>query len=247
MKTIDCYWEKTLNCKTCEILVERNDTYNHNFFLSLENNYQYIVVKVPMNMMEFNYGLAHKGYILCEMQYKISINYNDFNFNDPLIRRITPYASFQEITSEEEFNLLLDKITVNMFSTDRISLDPLFGPTIGCKRYRNWMKNSYETKQSKFLYLLYKGERVGFSMYQEKGDETDGILNGLFTEHQAKGLGSIVASHHIIRASQEGNYLRKYTTSISSNNIPVQHIYNHLHFSTDNMYYVFIKHTKSYL
>ena len=33
---------------------------------------------------------------------------------------------------------VIDKITPGMFSTDRVSLDPLLGMDVACIRYKNW-------------------------------------------------------------------------------------------------------------
>lgn len=245
MKINNCFWETALNSTTCEVQIEETDLFDANKFMQLEKDFQYIVVKAPMNMIEFNYGLAKMGYITCEVQCRISITYSDFDFYNPLVKRIYPYTEFKNITSASDINLLLNNITPNMFSTDRITLDPYFGKETGCKRYKNWITYAFENNQMNFLWFIYKGEKVGFSMYKENAETTEGVLGGLFTQYQAKGLGIITATRHLLHAKKNSMNMKKYITCISSNNQAVLRIYNRLNFQIEKMQYVFIKHTNN--
>lgn len=245
MKVIDCYWEMTNLCRsTVEIEVENGDAFIEETFLMLEKKYEYIVVKVPMKMSDFNYGLAKMNFIMTEVQCRLSKEYRDFNFSDSMIKRIIPHISFKKIETKESLEKLLNRITPSMFSTDRISLDPDFGLNISCLRYKNWINFNYENDNSKFLTIQYDSKNVGFSMYKQNEGKVEMILGGIYKEFQSRGIGIITPTRHFLYAKQTGEEIKKVSTSISSNNMPLWKIYNHFNFKVDSLYYVFIKHPK---
>ena len=85
MKIIDCYWElKNLGEKTAEVMVEKKDSFQRDVFEDVNHKFSYVVVKVPMNMMGFNFGLSSMGFTMIETQINISKRYKKFNFEDKL-------------------------------------------------------------------------------------------------------------------------------------------------------------------
>ena len=243
MKIIDCYWElKNIGDTTAEIIVEKGDCYQREIFENVEQKFSYVVVKVPMSMLDFNFGLSQFGYTISEIQCKLSKKFNDFNINDKLIQIVYEDVTFREIHDEALFNEVLDSITPNMFSTDRITLDPHYGPNIGCQRYKNWMQTAFENKTSSFLATFYKGQLAGFSMYKKEKDNVEGILGGNFSKFQSSALGIVTPTRHFLHAYKNNENFKKYHTSISTNNVPVWQLYNYLHYKIDQLYYVFVKH-----
>ena len=69
MEIVNCYWEKdNLNKDVVEITFSLSDNFNVDEIISLESQYDYIVIKVPMNMVNVNFQLSKIGYILVENQ-----------------------------------------------------------------------------------------------------------------------------------------------------------------------------------
>lgn len=243
MKVTDCYWEKAnIDKTTVEIEIEQSDIFDDKALFDFEQHYEYVVVKVPMKMSGFNCGLSKMGYTMSEVQCKLSKEYREFDFEDRLIQRMLPHISFSKIEDKESLCALVNKITPGMFSTDRISLDPYFGLDIAAQRYKNWMSSAFSGGSAQFLSLKYDNNEVGFSMYKQEDGLVEMILGGIFEEFQSRGIGIMTPTRHLLYAKQTGEKLKKVSTTISSNNVPVWKIYNHFNFKVDSLYYVFIKH-----
>lgn len=242
MKLIDCFWElDVLGCRVAEVIIDTTDVLTEKDF-DCVRDFDYVVVKVPMHMVNTNYLLSKMGFALAEVQCKLSKTYKSFDFDDKLIKYLYPDVTFSEITDRGEFDMLLDSITPNMFSTDRITLDPVFGKEKGCQRYKHWMNDAFVNGNANFMSIIYKAEPVGFSMYKTDNGVIDGILGGIFEKYQSYGIGMLTPTRHFLNAKKTNTSFKKLCTSISSNNEPVWKFYNYLNFKIDQLYYVFIKH-----
>ena len=245
MRIIDCEWElKNIGKKTCEVLIDKNDIVDDNLLHVLDSEYEYQVVKVDPDNIAANIKLGDNGFHLVETQIDLELKYQEFNFNDSLIKYIEPDISFKDINEREGFEGILNRVTPEMFITDRIALDPYFGLDYSYMRYCNWMKTAFDNQTAQFLSLQYKGEGVGFSMYRIKDGIWHGDLGGIFPS-AGVGLGLMLVSGGFIYIKQRGLNIKKIVTSISSNNASVIQPYNYCHFSFKKFKYVFVKHKNS--
>lgn len=245
MKVINAYWEKkNLGLDAVELTVEGGDLFDLKYIEDCMGNCDYLVVKVPMNMSEFNIGLSNLGFSLIETQFAISKKYADFDFSDRLTRAFYPHADMRIIETSEELESTLDRFTPNMFSTDRIYLDPYFPREASMIRYKNWIRTEFEGKTARVEHILYDGKVVGFVCSRECNGVIHGLLGGIFEDCKFAGLGVLTISSIFLSAHKNGKPFKMHKTSISSNNVPVWRIYNHLGYTVDNMTYVFVKHTK---
>ena len=245
MKFVNCIWElDNLGEHVCEITVSKSDRFEIDLFDSEVSFYDYVVVKVPMTHLDFNFGLTDLGYTMVETQLNISKKYKDFNFEDKLVRLLYSHTDERIVTTEEELELILNRITPDMFSTDRIYLDPHFDNGISSYRYKNWIRTEFKNNSSIISKLLYDGTMVGYSMERFENGVLHGLLGGIFEEEQSEGLGLLTACASFISANKYNRPFKIGKTAISSNNIPMLQIYNYLHFKIDSMTYVFVKHNK---
>ncbi len=245
MKVIDCVWElDNLGEKVVEINVEKHDVFNKDSLLTSMIGYDYLVVKVPMNMPDFNFGLSSLGFSVVETQMNISKRYKDFPFDDRLVKQIYPKAYIRDIETKKELDEIIDRMTPDMFSTDRIYLDPYFSHEKSCHRYQNWMRTEFD-KGTSITKTFYDDINVGLGMERKKEDGTRiGLLGGIYEQYQSEGLGLMTACVGFINAHKENQPFKIMRTSISSNNIPMMQFYNYLGFNIDSMTYVFVKHNK---
>ena len=242
MEVFNCFWEKrNLGCSAVEVLVDMKDRFCVNDFISLQN-YDYIVVKVPVNKLDFNFGLSNLGYVMFEMQMDMHANMNSFNFQEKNIKRILPNISFEEIKSKDVLDKLLSKITPGMFSTDRISLDPFFGMERGCNRYINWIRDEFVNDNSKTIYIVYKGKNVGFATFKVTQELIKGLIGGLFPDYQNDGIGLLTPCVAPLYAKINKLSINKIINPISSNNKAVWDLYEYFGFKPHRPHYVFIKH-----
>ena len=170
-------------------------------------------------------------------------NMKTFNFEERSLKRLLPFARYEEVTKELELDELLSKITPGMFSTDRVSIDPYFGLEIGCTRYKNWIKDVFNNRSAIIENLFYKDVNVGFAMLKEE-ESLKGLVGGLFSEYQDDGIGMLTPCMVPMYAKMKGITSKKVYAPISSNNKAVWELYEHLGFIPKQPHYVFVKHNK---
>ena len=241
MKIVDCIWElKNLDKRTVEISVGKEDTFSRDIILQSISNYEYAVVKVPMDMPTFNIELSEMGFVCIETQMNVGISLHDFDFSK--VAHLYSDTSYELINNDNDFTSVVSNLLPGMFSTDRISLDPQFGEDIACRRYINWLTSEYESKRSQLIKVIYKNEHIGFMLIKTDGDTIDLILNGLYKQYQGKGLGILTPASPMMYIKKNSLNIAQEVTSISSNNIPVVKLYNRLNFQLLKHTYVFVKH-----
>ena len=241
MKVVYCFWEKrNLGCNVAEVSVESTDHFD---IKDLEDFscYDYVVVKVPANKMDFNFGLSQLGYSMIELQMEMQVKIKDFNYDHKNLRLISEDVDFQQIKTEDELNDILSKLTTDMFTTDRIHIDPYFGPELSRIRYVNWLKDEFERNSSVILKLFYKGMNVGFSMFRGESN-IRGLLGGIYAEYQSLGLGALTTCSLPLYIKKKNLNVKRILGDISSNNIPVWVLYEFFGYRAFNPRYVFVKH-----
>lgn len=240
MRIIDCPWElKNLNCRVVEISVDTNEELEVDTLLSLESRYDYIVMKIGYGRVDHYEKVSQLGYYLIETQMTLLKNYVDWHIeNDPLTTKILQQLSVEPITTNEDFDELMDLISENMFTTDRIYLDPHFGPGYSMQRYKNWTRTEWQ--RGALLYKHYfRGIYVGFSLCKLVGNELSVLLAGCFEKYQKSGIGFWLPLIPLIYKNVPH---KVYTTHISTNNFPVWQMYNRHQYLVTNFDYVFVKH-----
>lgn len=241
MKIVHCEWEiVNLDKKTIEITIESKDKFDVNSLTDLYSGFEYVVIKVPMMMIDFNDGLSSLGFTLMENQMNVSKEIVSFDYS--VIKSIYSDVDFKKENSVEVLDSVLKRLTSKMFLTDRITLDKHFGPFVGMKRYQNWIKTEVIHRTSELNVISYKGIDVGFMLFKIENGVFKLLLNGLYEEWQGKHLGVITPASPLIYAQRYNHYINKIVTNISSNNIPCVKLYNRLGFTLDSQTYVFIKH-----
>lgn len=240
MKIIDCPWElANLDCRVAEISVSTDEIIDKTLIADLETKKDYLVLKVQACKMINNIIAFEMGFVLAETQLALIKAKRDWNFDaDPLTKRLMEQSSVERIVSEQDFEELMDSITEDMYSTDRIYLDPKFGPKYSMRRYKNWTRTEWE--HGALLYKhFFRGKYVGYSLCKQQGSELICLLAGCFEQYQKTGIGLWIPLVPELLPDVE---YTKYTTHVSTNNIPVWQMYNHQKYVVGGFDYVFVKH-----
>lgn len=240
MKIVDCPWElANLDCRVAEISVSADEVIDKVLIADLEPKYDYLVLKIPSGTMVNNIIASEMGFVLAETQMLMVKNKRDWNFEaDPLTKRLMEQLTVEQITTKEGLEELLSLITDDMFNTDRIYLDPVFGSKYSARRYKNWTRTEWERGTMLYKYL-FRGKYVGFSLAKRQGDDLVCLLAGCFEQYQNTGIGLWIPLVPELYPNME---YKRYTTHISTNNIPVWRMYNHQKYEVAGFDYVFIKH-----
>lgn len=243
MQTVDCPWEiANIGKRTLQFNYSFKDSYNTQEVRECLEGYKYVVAKVPCGNMNVFLGLQQDGFTVMETQMSLSKKIKDFNTNDRLLIPFRNRISYNLISSEDGLKEVLSRMTSGMFSTDRIYLDPYFGPEVGLHRYRNWVKSEFSRGSILFEFSV-DGNAVGFGLRRMEGDTSYGLLGGVYEQYQREGYGILTAANNCLFSTAMGfNDIKQCKTAISSNNKPMLDFYNYLQFKIYKIEYVLVKH-----
>lgn len=246
MIIVDCKWDKAnLGENVCEVSVPVDEVFDETELDNLDNVFSYQVVKVATGNVSYMLKLQQMGFSLIETQINWTTRIIDFNRSHQLIERFSSAITFEDISTNEDLDDLLSHIDYNMFSTDRISLDPQYGPAVGRRRYCNWIRNEFENSSAYIAFILLDGMKIGFFMLNVKEKRAYGSLAGIFKKYQDMGFGILTSSSMPLYILDRKLDVKVYDTSTSSNNTSNTKIYSMLGFQIKSMNYVFIKHHTS--
>lgn len=213
MKVVNATWEKrNLLVDTVEITIESNDSIDE-INAGLDNlDAEYCVLRIPANRADLLFVVQEKGYVFVEDSILISSKLKDIN-RSCLEQRFYDAVEVERADARD-IELICSEINKGLFNSDRIFLDPMFGPEIAQKRYINWLQDEYE-RGTDFYKYIYKNKFVGFFGLREveKARYTS-FLGGIFTEYQKGGIGAVVKVPEVVK--RLGG--REVSTNVSSNN-----------------------------
>ena len=237
MKIVDCFWElANLDCRVAEVTVLPEEELSHDTISALEEKYDYIVLKLPVGNFP-SYECATKArYAFIEAQLSIQKKMDSWNLS-PKDKKLLSRFSAVEVTDVAGMEEVLSKITEKMFTTDRIYLDPAFGPEYSARRYRNWTRTAFE--QGAILHrFFYKDQEIGYGLSKYEDNVIHGLLGGAY---EGEGMGLIVPTGPLFIENRRIDWFK---TKISANNTPVLRLYNHFNFEITNVEYVFVKYVR---
>jgi hypothetical protein len=246
MKIIDAYWEKrNIGMDASEIIIEKKDLLDKDNVLSTIRNIivdpKYIVIKIPVSELSFLHSLEKIGFNFMECQYQISRNLKDYSPPEVFSSLLEEVTTVSIDKNSQQLNWLLGNIETDMFSTDRIYLDPTFPSGTASLRYKNWIKDIFFNDQTMCFNVIKNNVSVGFGI--AKIDECKGdvqnILGGCWKSYQGLGLGPAFIHAPFLYFR---NKAKRIITNISSNNIAVFRLYSLFSYRVDKACYV-LRHT----
>jgi hypothetical protein len=241
MKTVNCYWElENLGLPTVEVSYDLNEPFDKEELLRQIDGYKYAVAKVTCGNVDCLLGLQEQGFQLIETQLNFTKKYDDFDFEDKIVKLATRNIEFRPVKTEEDLNVVLENMTLGMFTTDRVYLDPKLGPALGLRRYQNWMRTEFH-KGTTFFTFWHGNDIVGFEMIDDRQECINGLLGGVYEKYQ-RGYGMLTACAVPMYAKVNNKPFKLWRGPVSSNNMPVIQLFNHLNFKLEKMTYVLVKH-----
>ena len=242
MRMIDAYWEKrNLGIDVQEVICAANDSDEELKDILLRLTVPYSVVKIPANCISLLMAAGQMGYSLIET----SIHYEGKvkNIVPPsLYERFNRFVSVETADEQMMEKVLKEIESGNIFTTDRIALDPFFSKKIAGVRYSNWCKDEIEAGADMEI-AYYKGVPAAFNVSKEKKGRPGayvGLIGGVFTEFIENGLGFLLVQCEVETCKKNGGQWCLGTTS--SNNLPSLRLHLHYGFDVSSLEYVLIKH-----
>lgn len=123
----------------------------------------------------------------------------------------------------------IEAIAGQAFVTGRFQIDPYLDPALGERRYRTWVRNSFESRTQQVLKAVRDGAIAGFFIVEERADLCAyWHLTAIAPEFQGRGFGIAVWRAMIERHQHRG--MTSVETTISAHNLPVMNLYVRLGF-----------------
>ena len=242
MKIVEAVWEqRNLSENAFEVTLTPNDTiaaFQEAEKDMLKKGATYIVVKTPVGIPEFIFGLPKIGYIMVETAFHMVLKKQDYTI-PPYLARLDRNISVAHVTDPAHVERILSEIKEGIIITDRISLDPAFTDEQAANRFVNWSRDLLKT--NRLLEMSISGKPFGFGMYQGIDAKTAYLnFSGVFHTYKDKGLGLLMLKKFYEVVWSEGFEIMKWT--IVSNNPRV--LRANLAFGVDieSMNYTFISH-----
>lgn len=216
MKIVEATWERrNLGRDVWEITLGREDMADVGKTLAALNDSRfagaYVCVKMPVGNLKVLHALEDDGFRFLETQLSLM---SRFDADDVmgLCENANAHVEFVTVEKNEAaWERVISKVVPEMFDSDRISLDPLLGPEIACRRYQNWMRDLLQNPNSELMLMMLDGREVAFNIDIVEGGTRHGMLAGNFPEFKNTGYGLA-----LIAGTPEKH--RKIRTAVSSNN-----------------------------
>lgn len=242
MKIINAYWDtRSLGRKTLEVLVEPGDgVLDVAEALHGDNESQYIVVKTEPGVFELSQFLTSEGFMFAECSLEVLLNLRRYEMPKLAQRYMEDISCRRSDDSSKE--MIFQRIKEGVFDTDRIALDGHFGQGVSAARYLNWIED--EMRSGANLYhVFFQDEEVGFFVLKEviPGIEANPFLASLYNGYKGSGLGMcVVVGVEIEEALRRG--IKRMRTHVSSNNVNVLNLYEHMGYHVSRIQNVYVKH-----
>lgn len=240
MRIIDAVWEKrNLDVECTEFEIGAGEKGCDLVDQIQQTTTEYQVAKVEVGNVDVQLMLQDNGFKFYETNYQLERKLKPGETLPAIYKRFKKDLSYRVATEEEINNILEIVESGEMFTTDKVALDPHFSAKHSGHRYvvraRDMLKDGAPT-----VLGLFKGNVVSFTIYEIKDGYCLAYIGGMFKEYRDKGLGFIplyVTAEHIL--DNGGKILR---TGVSSNNPSILRLQLLFGAKITEMKNVFIKH-----
>lgn len=239
MKIVHATWERrNLGVDCREINVEPDDGVDGMAQALREHEAEYTVVRLPVARIDLLFRAQDLGYRFIET---ITYCYHaggTFNLN-PIQQRIVDRITWRP-ADDAGLADVFERIEQGMFSTDRVALDPQFGPKAAARRYVYWIQD--ELARGGRVYTIFYGEReLGFFSLKRQGNgETFAFLSGTYAAFRNSGFGFACHYCEVVEGLRSG--AKRVMTSYSSNNRGAAAVHLSIGHVLHQQCYLLVKH-----
>ncbi len=241
MKIVEATWEKrNLGVSCLELEAEKKDLVTEILSVLGGREEQYQVVKVASGRVDIALALQEIGFRYIETLFETGVVLKDRPIVPDVCRDLIKYTDYHTATDEEEKEVIRLIKTGNIFTTDRIALDPAFSIELAGQRYAYWMEDLMLSGKATMFITEYQGDKIGFNINVDRGSYYDAVLGGLFPEYLGSGLGFANSWSGMNATYNLG--ARKIISHVSSNNYPILQLHLMFGMKIRKVTSTFVKH-----
>lgn len=246
MRVIDAFWEERNLGVTCyELELELSDCLESvEATLSGLTERQYMVAKIPSSRYDLVQLFQGKGYFFIETAIELEFNFKKLGY-DSLdvpkgLQKICDRCSWGPMDARDLEQLHME-VHKNIFTTDRVFVDPAFTKKQAAQRYDFWIQDLVQQGSIPFRVAL-DGETFGFFVDKEIAPAVyHSVLGGVYTEHKGPGLGYVL--YYADFMSRVERRMERSVTSVSGSNPASLRLQVGFGAEIKELTYVLVKHT----
>lgn len=241
MKTIEATWEeRNVGVRCFEVEIEKFDQVKDVVNLLRQRNEKYFVAKVLAGRVDILLALQNEGFKFIETNFQIAIDLRKKPAPPAVCANLLTNASYHIADGSEVKKVIEEIARGDIFSTDKVALDPFFSQALAGRRYALWAKDVMDSGKAKMIITEYNGESIGFNILINKGTYFDGFLGGLFKNYLNSGFGFANVYAAVNSARDLG--AKKMISGVSSNNFQMMKLHLLFGLKIKRITYILIKH-----
>ena len=217
MTIVETPWERrNLGVKSSAVLDFKRDDTPSDIDFSRLSSFSYLEARVPVNKMDLVQTLTDAGFRFSEVQFNLAADLNELESENPFSKYADAFS--YHIALPEEVAAIYHEIRFsNIFTTDKIALNPHFGPSVSGNLYALWLENEIAQDTAFPFVVDYQNTPIGFFVLKKINERTgDSMLAGLFNTQESRGSGFSTILFPMVEAKKRN--MKKIITSVSSNN-----------------------------
>ena len=172
-----------------EVELEVEDTVEDLYSLKNIAGSEYTVVKVPPLRLDLSFKLQELGFFFVEAVQSMAIS------SLPALTVVQERMRSKiiiRLADQDDMNKIFAYIENGLFSTDRISADPIFSARQAADRYKGWI-NDIVSHSGQVCTIGYGNIVVGFFVVKPKDNNVyESVLAAIFSDTAPLGLGSLI-------------------------------------------------------
>ncbi len=235
MKIVEATWEMRNLGVSCTELTVSDDSPAavQHAVASLTSHYH--VVRVPTGRLDISQMLEGEGFHFVEAGLEVGATVS------PMKARFLGVSDTIDMrTSDADLDRVQSFVRAGLFTSDRVALDDQFSKEQAANRYVGWLDDIQEGGGQVFEVEIDGGPVGFFTLEDKRNDLGHGALNGLYPTSQGQGLGSSL--HRAILDMASGLGFSRYSSQVSSNNLPGLRAVLSAGMSIEGVNYVFVRH-----
>jgi len=182
-----------------------------------------LVSKIPLENYAKALMLHQIGFYYMEQATTLDIDLSLWNGKMFTFPNEDQYQLIQANAADQK---AIQHIAQTTFTADRYHLDPRIPKKYADYRFKKWIENSFNNKDTIYTCIDNTHTIIGFFIVNEQKEYAEFRLAGLHNAYKGKGLGKMLY-HHMYQILKEKKFTR-IASVISLNNIQVMNVYMYL-------------------
>jgi len=240
MKIVDAFWERrNLGVDAVSFYVGAEDALEEIMDAVGNCDKEYQTAIVDPVRTDVLLRLQNIGFRFIECAISLSASIETVGVPDYL-KRFQNQLGYRPASDEEVERIKKSVGSGEIFKTDKISLDPSFGPKKAGIRYSFWIDDLRKSGNTVFV-ITYKEEIIAFEIAGISEGNVEYHLGGMLPSKAGRMLGAAISLPGTLYWKEKG--AKRISTVVSSNNLPILKIHESFGLKIVGCKYVLIKHT----